>query len=103
MLWIGLAILELASPGIDAPLVDWIERSANRTGPAYMIAYEYIFRVLVIIFWLGMAALILAGFLQWRENRIRRRIVQRHCPACGYQIAPGVGNKCSECGNVWPH
>jgi hypothetical protein len=50
-----------------------------------------------------MAALILAGFLQWRENRIRRRIVQRHCPACGYIIAPGVGNKCSECGNVWPH
>jgi hypothetical protein len=31
------------------------------------------------------------------------RIRRGCCPACGYIIAPGVGNHCSECGNVWPH
>jgi hypothetical protein len=27
------------------------------------------------------------------------RVQRGRCPACGYIIAPGVGNKCSECGN----
>jgi hypothetical protein len=33
-------------------------------------------------------------------GRVRRyvRIRWGRCPACGYQIAPGVGDKCSECG-----
>jgi hypothetical protein len=34
-------------------------------------------------------------------GKIRRfiRVQRGRCPACGYIIAPGVGNKCSECGN----
>jgi hypothetical protein len=39
----------------------------------------------------------------WRvPGKIRRlvRIRRGCCPACGYKIAPGVGNKCSECGHA---
>jgi hypothetical protein len=44
-------------------------------------------------------------WLLWiAPGRIKRfiRVHRGRCPACGYIIAPGVGNKCSECGNVWP-
>jgi hypothetical protein len=40
-------------------------------------------------------------WLLWiAPGRIKRfvRIRGHRCPACGYIIAPGVGNKCSECG-----
>jgi hypothetical protein len=41
-------------------------------------------------------------WLLWvAPGKIRRfiRVHRGRCPACGYIIAPGVGNKCSECGN----
>jgi hypothetical protein len=45
-------------------------------------------------------------WLLWIALGKLKRFIRVHrgrCPACGYIIAPGVGNKCSECGNVWPH
>jgi hypothetical protein len=33
---------------------------------------------------------------------VRRRIRRHRCPACGYQIAEGVGPMCSECGVALP-
>jgi hypothetical protein len=44
-------------------------------------------------------------WLLWlAPGRIRRFIrVKRHrCPACGYEIAEGVGPRCSECGAALP-
>jgi hypothetical protein len=40
--------------------------------------------------------------LWFAPGKIRRmlRIRRGCCPACGYKIAPGVGNKCSECGHA---
>jgi hypothetical protein len=57
--------------------------------------------------------LLLYGGLQWvaiglllccvieaSNRRSRRKHDEGHrCAACGYIIAPGVGNNCSECGN----
>jgi hypothetical protein len=42
--------------------------------------------------------------LFYGPGKIRRlmRIRRGYCPACGYTIAPGVGDKCSECGRVLP-
>jgi hypothetical protein len=44
-------------------------------------------------------------WLLWiAPGKVRRFIrIQRHrCPACGYEIAEGVGPRCSECGAALP-
>jgi hypothetical protein len=53
-----------------------------------------------IVFVMGMLALGLAGFLQWRESRTASRIRRGLCPKCGYDLRGSDAGMCPECGNT---
>jgi hypothetical protein len=93
-----LGLVGVTTHGADAKGCLKYERAVHNLLPYRAIPYRPIWPGFAIntIFYAAMLWMLL-----FVPGKIRRfiRIRGHRCPACGYIIAPGVGNKCSECGN----